>query len=108
MSMKRSGRPDKGSPHVWKKQAAFTEKFIVDQWENGDPAIRESIAKALRVYVIDNPDNESDDKYSNKKFKESILSLRKKISLFQFITRCMNRIGFSNWKCCIGQAVPDN
>ena len=108
ISTKRSGRTDKGMPHSRKKQAAFVEKFIVNQWENGDPATRESIAEALRVYVVDNPDDELEYKYSNKEFKKSVLSQRKKTSLSQFITRCMNRIGFSNRKCCIGQAVPDD
>ena len=90
------------------KQAAFVEKFIVDQWKNGDSTTRESTAEVLRVYVVDNPDDESEYKYSNKEFKKSILSQRKKTSLSQFITWCMNRIGFSNHKCCTGQAVPDD
>ena len=84
------------------------EKFIVDQWENGDPATRESAAEALRVYVVDNLGDESEYEYSNKEFKKSVLSQRKKISLSQFIIWCMNRIGFSNCKCCIGQAVPND
>ena len=99
---KRSSRTDKGSPHTWKNQAAFTEKYIQEQWEMGDPEIRESVAEALRVYVIDFPEEDSTDKYSNKMFKEKILAYRKKTSLSQFITCCMNRIGFSTRKCCIG------
>ena len=74
----------------------------------GDPATRESVAEALRACAIDNPDEESTDKHSNKNFKQSLLTLRKKTSLSQFITRCMDRIGFSTRKCCIGQAVPDD
>lgn len=53
------------------------EKFTKDQWENGDSATRESLAKALRVYAMDNPDKESNDKPSNKNFKASILCPRK-------------------------------
>ena len=77
MHTKRSGRADKGTPHSWKKQAVFAEKFIKDQWENGDSATRESLAKELRFYAMDNPDKESNDKPSNANFKASILCPRK-------------------------------
>lgn len=79
-----------------------------EQWEIGDPATRESAAEALRAYVIDNPDEDSIDKYSNKNFQQSLLTMHKKTSLVQFITRCMDCMGFSARKCCIGQAVPDD
>ena len=43
------------------------ERFIADQQENEDPITRENVIEVLRVYAIENPNNESDDIYSNKK-----------------------------------------
>ena len=78
------------------------------QWGCGDPNARDVVRDALGVHVQENPDEDPSAKCSNENFRKMHLLENKKSNLSQFASRAMKRIGFSDRKSCIGQAVPDN
>jgi hypothetical protein len=96
---KRVERSDSGKPRKWVDQAKAVEDFVQDRWNSGDPATRQEVYDMLRT---------RDDCDVGSAYYEGFLTPNKQAGLAGFVTRCLNRINYSERKNSIGQKVPED